>query len=176
MIVEFALLTALFGAPVVEETSVQTADCAVRIERYAGDRASFRLRPDCGLSRPSTVAAVAAVTSMAGAAREIGVGFGRIVECPWLSTLLAREASSAPGWNAATGRPQQGNANAYVARLLERSPEFTALFAEWDAVSVSVEKVLVRSAAELDLPAGAPFPASARFPFDAQLWVLLRRR
>jgi len=98
------------------------------------------------------------------------------VRYPWLSSLLAREASSAPAWNAARGRPQAGHENAFVARLLERSPEFKALFARRGIVSVQVEKVLVAPASALDLPEGAPFSASARFPYDAQLWVVLAPR
>jgi len=173
---EIALVLALVGLRVVDEASVQTADCPVRIERYESERATFRLRPACGLSRASTLATVEAVRARAGDAREVSIGFGRIVEYPWLSTLLAREASSDPAWNPARGRPRKGGPNAYVARRLERSPEFVTLFDARSEVHVSVEKVLIRRAAELDLPAGAPFPASARFPFDAQLWVLLERR
>lgn len=177
MVETIAFMVALVGSP-VGETRVMTPDCAVRIEPHAeaGQRPFFRLRPDCPLSRASTVAAVTALRGSAAQAAAISVGFGRIVRYPWLSTLLAREASSAPGWNAARGRPQQGHANAFVARLLERSPEFITLFGDWTLRSVAVEKVLVKSASELDLPAGAPFSATARFPFDAQLWVQLQRR
>lgn len=172
-----AVLAALTGAPVGEST-VTTTDCAVRIEQHteAKQRPFFRLRPDCPLSRASTVTALAALRASVAHAAAISVGFGRIVRYPWLSTLLAREASSAPGWNATRGRPQQGHANAFVARLLERSPEFSVLFRGWELRSVSVEKVLVKPAAELDLPEGAPFSETARFPFDAQLWVRLERR
>jgi hypothetical protein len=177
MVETVALMVALVGSP-IGETRVTTPDCAVRIEQHAdvGQRPFFRLRPDCPLSRASTVTAVATLRANAAQARAISVGFGRIVRYPWLSALLAREASSAPGWNATRGRPQQGHANAFVARLLKRSLEFRSLFGAWTLRSVSVEKVLVKSAAELDLPAGAPFSATARFPFDAQLWVQLERR
>jgi len=177
MIVTLLLLTTV-GATPVSESSVATADCAVRIEAYAdeGRRPYYRLRPDCALSRAATVAALDALRASAPPSREISIGFGRIVRYPWISSLLAREASSAPGWDAARGRPQQGHENAFVARLLERSPEFGALFGERRVASVLVEKVLVKSASELDLPEGAPFSASARFPFDAQLWVVLGPR
>ena len=172
------LLLSSLGATPVGESSVATADCAVRIEAYAdeGRRPYYRLRPDCELSRAATVTALDALRASAPASREISIGFGRIVRYPWLSSLLAREASSAPGWDAARGRPQQGHENAFVARLLERSPEFGALFGERRVASVVVEKVLVKPASELDLPEGAPFSASARFPFDAQLWVVLGPR
>lgn len=172
------LLVTTLAAPPAVESNVTTADCTVGIEALveAGRRPYYRLRPQCELSRASTLKALEALRATAPADREISVGFGRIVLYPWLSTLLAREASSAPGWDAARGRPQQGHENAFVARLLERSPEFGSLFAERRIVSVLVEKVLVRPAGELDLPAGAPFPPSALFPFDAQLWVVLAPR
>jgi len=171
------LLAALSGAP-PGESSVTTPDCAVRIEARVeeGHRPFYRLRPECALTRAATLLAVEALQARAPAEREISVGFGRIVRYPWLSTLLAREATSAPGWDAAQGRPRKGHANEFVARLLERSPEFAALFGRRKLLSVLVEKVLVKPASELDLPQGAPFSADARFPFDAQLWVVLGPR
>jgi hypothetical protein len=177
MLDTLVLLAALAAAPAVE-TRVATADCAVRIEALveAGRRPFYRLRPECELSRPSTVTALEALRAAASAQREISIGFGRIVLYPWLSTLLAREASAAPGWDMRRGLPQQGHENAFVGRLLERSPEFSALFTERRIVSVLVEKVLVRPASELDLPAGAPVQGAALLPFDAQLWVVLAPR
>jgi len=177
MLTTLLLLTTLAAAPAVE-SNVTTSDCWVRIEAIveSGRRPYYRLRPECELSRAATVQALEALRAAAPADREISVGFGRIVLYPWLSTLLAREATSAPGWDAARGRPLQGHENPFVARLLERSPELGSLFPERRIVSVLVEKVLVRPAGELDLPAGAPFSAAALFPFDAQLWVVLAPR
>ena len=40
---------------------------------------------------------------------------------------------------------------------------------------VSVEKVLVKAAAELPLPSGAPVPADSGLPYDAIVWVTLKR-
>jgi hypothetical protein len=54
-------------------------------------------------------------------------------------------------------------------------PEFTALFDSWQITGVSVEKVLIKPAAQLPLPEGAPVPREARLPYDAILWVTLRR-
>ena len=177
MLTTLLLLTTLAAPPAVE-SNVTTADCAVRIEALveAGRRPYYRLRPECELSHASTRTALEALRAAAPVDREISVGFGRIVLYPWLSTLLAREASAAPGWDMKRGLPQQGHENAFVARLLERSPELGSLFPQRRIVSVLVEKVLVRPASELDLPAGAPFPASALFPFDAQVWVVLAPR
>ena len=65
--------------------------------------------------------------------------------------------------------------NAYVAAALRGMPEFTALFERWQVLGVSVEKVLVKRAAELSLPAGAPLSPEAKLPDDAIVWVTLRR-
>ena len=98
---------------------------------------------------------------------------------PGSPTLLARQASSSRRWN--LGRPAaepHGKAvheNAYVAAALRGMPEFTALFGRWQIAGVSVEKVLVKPAAELRLAAGAPVPADAKLPYDAILWVTLER-
>jgi hypothetical protein len=54
-------------------------------------------------------------------------------------------------------------------------PEFTVLFDRWQITGVSVEKVLVKRAVELTLPAGAPVAPEAKLPYDAILWVTLKR-
>jgi hypothetical protein len=54
-------------------------------------------------------------------------------------------------------------------------PEFTVLFDRWQIAAVSVEKVLIMPAAKLPLASGAPVSPNARLPYDAILWVTLRR-
>ena len=44
-----------------------------------------------------------------------------------------------------------------------------------EADGVSVEKVLIKPASELSLPVGAPIPPSSRLPYDAILWVILKK-
>ncbi len=150
-------------------------ECAVALERREEARLVLRLRPSCPLGFSSTHGAVRAILAHAGEARELCLAFGRIVEYPWLSALLARQASSSRRWDPAAGRPLEGTENAYVAAALRGMPEFTALFDSWRILGVSVEKVLRRPARELSLPAGAPLPGSALLPYDAQLWVRLAR-
>lgn len=151
-------------------------ECAVALERREQAAAAvLALRPGCALGRRSTQEAVRALLARAHPAREARVALGRIAQYPWLSTLLAREAGAGRGWDPEAGHPFGETPNRYVAALLRGMPEFTVLFDGWDIESVSVEKVLVKPAAQLDLPAGAPFPAQARFPWDAQLWLRLRR-
>jgi hypothetical protein len=134
----------------------------------------LRLRPACPIGYESTHASLRALLAHAGET-EARVSFGRIVEYPWLSSLLAREASVARTWDAGKGRPVKGHENQWVAQMLRGMPEFTVLFDSWQIAAVSVEKVLVKPAAQLSLPAGAPVPAGARLPYDAILWVTLRR-
>jgi hypothetical protein len=148
--------------------------CEVAFERMEETRTLLRLRPACPLGFSSTQGAVAAILAQSGDAAELTLDFGRIERYRWLSAALARQASSSRRWNPATGRPRQGHENAYVAAALRGMPEFTALFGRWQIAGVSVEKVLVKDAAGLELPAGAPVPPDAKLPYDAILWVRLK--
>jgi len=157
-------------------TMYPAAECAVALElREEPPHRLLRLRPGCPIGHASTHGAVRAMLQHAGDAAEARLFFGRIVEYPWLSSLLAREASSSRRWDPAAGRPMRGSDNRYVAEALRAMPEFTALFDGWRISGVAVEKVLLKPAAELPLPAGAPTPARAKLPYDAMLWVTLRR-
>ena len=162
------LIAAAFGA-------FQAPECLVSFERFEEARLVLRLRPACTLGYGSTQGAVRALLAQEGDARELSLALGRIERYPWLSSLLARQASSSRRWNLAAGRPHDGHENAYVAAALRGMPEFTALFDRWQVAGVSVEKVLVKRASELPLPAGAPVPPDAKLPYDAILWVTLRR-
>ena len=162
------LIAAAFGA-------FQAPECLVAFERHEETGVILRLRPPCTLGYGSTQGAVRALLAQEGEAREVSVSFGRLERYPWLSTLLARQASSSRRWSLAAGRPYAGHENAYVAAALRGLPEFTALFERWLVTGVSVEKVLVRPAAELSLPSGAPVPPDSKLPFDAIVWVTLKR-
>jgi hypothetical protein len=149
-------------------------ECPVALEVRA--EAVLRLRPACPLGFTSTHGAVRALLAKAGEAREARVSFGRIVDYPWLSTLLARQAASSRIWEPAEGRARGESPESYVAAVLRNVPEFTALFDRWGIASVSVEKVLVGRAAELSMPAGSPLGPDARLPYDALVTVTLRRQ
>ena len=165
--IELALATVLATFPAPE--------CAVTLEsREEAPNRILRMRPACPLGVSSTHAALRALLSHADAT-EARVSFGRIVEYPWLSSLLAREASVARGWDAEKGRPVKGHENQWVAQMLRAMPEFTALFDQWQIAGVSIEKVLIKPAGQLPLAQGAPVPANARLPYDAILFVTLRR-
>ena len=151
----------------------QAPECQVVLEARAEQ--PLRLRPACPLGFSSTHGAVRALLEKAGEAREARLHFGRIVEYPWLSSLIARQASSSRVWDPAEGRARGESAESYLAHTLLGVPEFTALFDRWSVVSVSVEKVLLKRADELPLAAGAPLPVGSRLPYDALLIVVLRR-
>ena len=163
---ELALATVLAVYP--------AAECTVQLEaREETPHRVLRMRPSCPIGYSSTHAALKAL--LGHAEREARISFGRIVDYPWLSTLLAREASAARSWDASRGRPRSGGENQWVARMLGAMPEFTALFDSWQVAGISVEKVLLKPAAQLPLAEGAPTPRDARLPYDAILWVTLRR-
>ena len=162
------LIAAAFGA-------YQAPECVVNFERNEETRVVLRLRPACTLGYGSTQGAVRALLAQEADARELSVAFGRIERYGWLASLLVRQASSSRRWNLAAGKPYEGHENAYVAAALRGMPEFTALFDRWVVAGVSVEKVLVKRAAELSLAAGAPVPPESKLPFDAIVWVTLRR-
>jgi len=164
LLIAAAAVTGGFDAP----------ECRVAFERHEERTLVLRLRADCALGRASTGAAVRALLQDAGAT-ELSLSLGRIERYPWLSEALARQASSSRRWDLSAGRPYEGSDNDYVASALRGMPEFTALFGGWQIVRVSVEKVLKKRAAELSLPAGAPVPPNAALPYDAILWVRLRR-
>ena len=149
-------------------------ECEVAFEKFEETRQVLRLRPACPIGFSSTQSAVRAILAQADAP-EISLAFGRIERYAWLSTLLARQASSSRRWHLAAGRPHEGHENAYVAAALRGMPEFTALFERWRVTGVSVEKVLVKRAGELSLPEGAPVPPDSKLPYDAILWVTLQR-
>lgn len=153
-------------------------ECAVSLERrdQAHGPTVLRLRPACPLGLESSRQAVAALLAHAPAgAQELSVFLGRAIEYPWLSSLLARRAASSSAWDRNAGRAVRGTDNGAVADLVRGAPELVQLFAGWTVAGVSVEKVLVRPARELALPFGDAVPPAARLPYDAMVWVRLRR-
>ena len=150
------------------------AECNVALGRIEKERLILSLRPACPIGYASTRGAVRELLTHADGAAVFSVDFGRIERYAWLSEMLARQASSSRRWNLAAGRPHDGHENAYVAAALRGMPEFTALFERWQIVGISIEKVLVKPAAELRLAAGAPVGPEAKLPYDAILWVRLK--
>jgi hypothetical protein len=153
--------------------SFPAAECPVALERREEMGLVLWLRPSCPIGYRSTHEAVRAILSHAGGEKEVSIGLGRLAGYPWLSNLLSRQAASSRVWDPAAGKARGESDNSYVANTLRHMPEFTALFDRWRVLAVSVEKVLVKPAAEVVLPQGAPVPAGARLPWDAIVWVTL---
>jgi hypothetical protein len=144
------------------------AACAIAIEAQQG--AQLRLRPACPAAFAATHAAVGEALARSAGRRQVTLHFGRLAEYPWLSTLLARQASSSRQWS------DRVEPNAYVRRALLGMPEFTALFdPPWRIESLQVDEVLLKPARELDLAQGHPVPPERLLPYDAQLWIRLSR-
>lgn len=159
-------------------TTLALPECALKIERGApiGRQISLRLRPACPLGQNSTQVAVKTALAQASKAPEISLSFGRIAEYPWLSRLLARRAAVTSDWDPDAGRARIGHVYSTVAGMIRALPEFAALFGDWRLVRISVEEVLVKRAAEIDLPPGKRPDPDAKLPWDAQLRVQLAPR
>jgi len=135
------------------------------------DEGVVQLVPDCPPAFSATADATRTAIRQAGRRTQLLIGFGRIAQYPWLSSLLAREAAASRRWPDERGAPE-----GYVTRILLAMPEFTALFPqEWRIASLVVSDVRVKPAAQLDLPQGHPLPAGFLLPYDAELLVTLAR-
>jgi hypothetical protein len=167
----FALLCASGGARAADRT-VETAagGCTVAlVER--GNEPALQLRPGCALDLGETLRATGALLVQLYPDQRIppevkSLSLGRIEALPWLSERVAEAARSDPAWNAKTGRPNAGSAEAWVADALRRhglARELLRLLAAYGVAAEpsSVEKVLVRTGAD------------ARLPFDAVVWLRL---
>jgi len=130
-----------------------------------------QLLPSCSPAFTPTLEGVRTATRQAGQRAQLLVGFGRIAQYPWLSSMLARQASSSRHWPEERAAPE-----GYVTRALMGMPEFTALFdPPWRIASIVVKNVRLKPAAGLDLPRGHPLPPGFTLPYDAELFVTLVR-
>jgi hypothetical protein len=147
---------------------IAAAACAVAID--AQQDGALRLRPACPAPFSATRAAVGEALARSAGRRELTLDFGRLAGYPWLSALLARQASSSRQWR------EDAEAGAYVTRALLGMPEFTVLFdPPWRIEGLAVREVRLKPARELDLAQGHPLPPERLLPYDAQLRVRLSR-
>jgi hypothetical protein len=143
--------------------------CGIEVEWR--DVGVVQLRPACGPAFARTQEAVHAALTQGQHRQDLLLRMGRVADYPWLSELLARQASSSRRWAEERAEP-----DAYVTRALLGMPEFTALFdAPWRIASLVVKDVRLKPAAELHLPRGHPLPPDTPLPYDAELLVTLRR-
>jgi hypothetical protein len=145
------------------------APCEVAVEwRNAG---VVQLLPACPPAYAPTLEGVRTALRQAGKREQLLVGFGKLAQYPWLSTLLAREASASRHWPEERAAPE-----GYVTRALMGMPEFTALFdPSWRIASLVVKDVRMKPASQLDLAQGHPLPPDFALPYDAELLVTLQR-
>ncbi|MDH3320773.1 MAG: hypothetical protein OEO84_13920 [Betaproteobacteria bacterium] len=145
------------------------APCAVGVEWR--DEGVVQLLPACPPAFTPTQEGVRNAIRQAGRRERLLVGFGRVAQYPWLSSLLARQASSSRYWPEERSVPE-----GYVARALMGMPEFTALFdPPWRIASIVVKDARLKPASQLDLPQGHPLPPDFTLPYDAELFVTLLR-
>jgi hypothetical protein len=145
------------------------APCEVAVEwRNAG---VVQLLPACPPAYAPTLEGVRTALRQAGKREQLLVGFGKLAQYPWLSTLLAREASASRHWPEERAAPEGD-----VTRALMGLPEFTALFdPSWRIASRVVKDVRMKPASQLDLAQGHPLPPDFALPYDAELLVTLQR-
>ena len=155
--------------------ALQLAQAACTVAAQAQPGGAVRLRADCPAGHAAMHAGIRAALAQAADARTVRLDLGRIADYAWLSRALARQASSSRHWDTVEGRARGGSDADYVALVLRGMPEFSMLFDEWRIAQLSVEKVLLKPAAELPLPQGAPIAPQSRLPYDAIVWVTLQR-
>lgn len=149
--------------------ALAAAPCAVDVEWR--DEGVVHLLPACPPAYAPTLEGVRTALRQAGRREQLLIGFGRIAQYPWLSSALARQASSSRRWPEERAVPE-----GYVTRALMGMPEFSALFdSPWRIASLVVKDVRVKRAAQLDLPQGHPLPPDFALPYDAELFVTLLR-
>ena len=143
--------------------------CTPGVEwRNQGDVA---LLASCPPGYTATHEAVRTAIRQAGSREDLVIRFGRVARYPWLSSFLARQASSSRHWPGERDAPE-----GYVTRALMGMPEFTSLFdPPWRLAGLVVHDVRVRPARSLDLPQGHPLPGAFLLPYDADLVVTLAR-
>lgn len=145
------------------------APCTVDVEwRNEGDVA---LVSECAPNYFATRQAAKTAIRQAGRRDALRVRFGRLASFPWLSSLLARQASASRHWPEMRDAPE-----GYVTRALLGMPEFVELFDPgWRIAGLVVQDVRLRPASQLDLPKGHPLPPGFTLPYDAELFVTLVR-
>jgi hypothetical protein len=144
------------------------AACAIALDAQADG--VLVLRPACPAQFGATRAAVGQALARSAGRRAVTLDFGRLAQYPWLSALLARQASSSRQWG------ERVAPDAYVERALRGMPEFTALVdPPWRIEGLVVEDVRLKPARELDLAQGHPVPPERLLPYDARITVRLAR-
>jgi hypothetical protein len=165
----------------------QVGECTLTVEadEEAGTLRLRALHPryrGCRIDREAMVEILGTALSGAGERKLEGtyssLSLGRLIDYPWLSLFLAEAASRDGGWDSGKGEPRAVGINKYVADVLGRKEllaQIEAPFARggYKVTAVTVEKVLIGRFQDVPFYEAGPVPGL--FPYDAQLWLRLRR-
>ena len=157
--------------------------CALVLEEYDGRYYHLRQRGEGGAPGDACEATAAELSAgldrlLGGAdpAGEISLFLGAVGDIPGLSAELVQAARASAGWDRVAARPRSGDVNGFVAALLEDGAVLRGILPGFVVTGVSVEKVLVPSRQMLRERTPGDGVPDARLPYDAQLWVRLRKR
>ena len=188
LVLAFGFSAGLAAAGVLTGSWVERRDgCTFTLEEYDGASLVLRMRQDgatfagpCPIAGMALGAVLDALLSkgaaVPGGPEQRSLSLGRVVELPGLSRALAEAARASPGWDQGSGRPRRGDVNAFVAGLLLESAALREFFPAHTVESVSVEKVLVPTPGEVRKRTATDGIPDGRLPYDAQLWVRVKRR
>lgn len=173
-----------FAGVLTGQWTGRAGECQLALEEYDREILHLRMRREGGAwdaCTPEAAALAAALESLLRAARAEREGtftlfLGRVVELPRLSAELVRTARQSREWDTRTGRPRAGDPNGFVAGILAQTPALRDLFPAYAIASVSVEKVLVPSSAEIRARKERDPAPGERIPYDAMIWVRLKSR
>lgn len=181
-----AMLGLLFiGAALPDDTvlsSVRHGDCVATIELERSTMV-IRAKEGCKLSQHALERLLDAGLSALPKPRQgttyRSIFLGRLVRYPWMVAQLIAAAAESNEWDGTRGRAKDRKDNALVARLLFESgavaPAAQVVARHGYVVTdVSVEKVLV--ATREQLPDDFPPESKGKLPFDAQVWLEIRKR
>ncbi|MHB8881155.1 MAG: hypothetical protein ACYC69_06550 [Thermodesulfovibrionales bacterium] len=106
------------------------------------------------------------------------LSLGRLIDYPWMSHYLAAASSQDPGWDSKRGRPRGRDINKYVSQMLFQKELIAEMGAALEKggyriAGVTVEKVLVGDFRAIPFYQGKPL--SGRVPYDAQVWLRLKK-
>ena len=167
--------------------SSKVGECDLTVESNENQH-TLRLRAHhpnykgCHIDKDSMVSVLTAAFSKNDSPKFEGtyssLFIGRLIDYPWLSQDLATTAIRDRGWDSKKGKPAAMDINKYVSQLLFRKEwmaEIETVFEKggYRVVGVAVEKVLVGGFREVPFYQGEMH--SGRVPYDAQVWLRLKR-
>jgi hypothetical protein len=167
-----------------EHFPIALPECPATLERRTVEPNVLIVRSDCPLSLQSLTTLLDSGFQTLSADQRLsihGIYFGRLMDYPEWSHVLARVAAKSLAWNAKRGRPSKaGESDNKRVRLLLNGPAYPqivqSLFANYHLTACisDVEKVLVFKAKDIwpdktAIPKGVS--VNVKLPVDAQVWL-----